>query len=103
MIQIIVSTEPRRPNSRRSRFIARLAVDGRVLGAFSTPLCGAARVLASEGVPADTVLQMRHAGSDVVALAATVGVAAGLTVEEEGLRFVKWHPFDRGSIQEAAE
>jgi hypothetical protein len=48
---------------------------------------------------------MRHAGSDTIALKATVGVAAGLTVSEEGStgapQFTKWQPFERSVIKEA--
>jgi hypothetical protein len=103
LVTIVVSPEPHNPNkpAKRVRFNARLAVDGRELGAFSAPLCGSARVLLSQGALPSTELQMRHAGTDVVALTATLGVAAGLTVEEEGPRFVKWRPFS--ASQEASE
>jgi hypothetical protein len=55
------------------------------------------------------VLIMRHADSDHDALTAAVGVAAGLTVEEETKdgksRFRKWRPHpvyeDRGSVEGA--
>ena len=58
-----------------------------------TPLLAAARVLQKEGLPDETVLEMRHAGTDVVALRATIGTAAGLTVrEDDGPRFVKFDP-----------
>jgi hypothetical protein len=105
MIEIVVSPEPRNPGSppRKARFIARLERPGRVLGTFSDPLLGAARVLLSEGVPHETRLQMRHAGSGTIALTSTVGVAAGLTVKEETSdgkpRFAKWRPYH----QEARE
>jgi hypothetical protein len=69
-----------------------------VLGVFTAPLLGAARVLLAEGIAPETVLQMRHGGSDTVALTATVGVAAGLRVDEGGgtgtPRFAKWKPFE---------
>jgi hypothetical protein len=49
---------------------------------------------------------MRHAGSDVIALKSTVGVAAGLRVDEEGgtrtPRLAKWKPFDRSRALAAA-
>jgi hypothetical protein len=36
---------------------------------------------------------MTHAGSDVVSLHSTIGVAAGLAVQEAGApRFAKWQP-----------
>jgi hypothetical protein len=84
-VTIVVSPEPRNPSRppRKARFTAAIATGGRVLGAFSAPLCGSARVLLAEGVPRETVLQMRHAGSDTVALTTTVVVAADLTIEEE--------------------
>jgi hypothetical protein len=106
VIDIIVAPEPRNPGSlhRRARFIASLAASGRVLGSFSSPLCGVARVLLSEHVSPDTVLQMRHTGSDAIALRSTVGAAAGLTVSEEAStgapQFVKWKDW---ANREAAE
>jgi hypothetical protein len=46
---------------------------------------------------------MRHAGSDVVALKAKLGVAAGLRVHEEDStgtpRFAKWKPFDVAAMR----
>jgi hypothetical protein len=87
----------------KSRFEARLAVSGHVLGTFSAPLCGAARVLLSERIQPETEIQMRHAASDVIALRSTVGVAAGLTVVEatDGKpRFAKWMPFDMARAAE---
>jgi hypothetical protein len=101
MIEIAVSPEPRNPGSppRKARFTA--CVSDRVLGAFSAPLLGAARVLLSEGVPPETELQMRHAGSSTIALKAKLGIAAGLTVNEDAStgapRFARWKPFDRGA------
>ena len=106
-VDIVVTSEPRNPANppRRARFIAAMATGGRVLGAFSTPLCGAARALLAEGVLPETVLQMRHAGSDVVALKTKIGIAAGLTVDEEDStgapRFGKWRPFERSRLEAA--
>jgi hypothetical protein len=45
------------------------------------PLLDTARELLAVGYASDEVLQMRHAGSDVVAISATIGAAARLTVE----------------------
>jgi hypothetical protein len=107
IIAITVAPETRNPGNppQRVRFIASLATSGRVLGAFSAPLLGAARVLLAEVVPPETAIQMRHSGSGTVALRSTVGGAAGLTVSEEGStgapQFTKWKPFDR-TRQEAA-
>ena len=107
-VDIVISSEPRDPGQppQTARFIARTAVGGRLLGAFTDPLCSSARVLLSEGVPREMVLRMRHAGSDVIALKSTVGVAAGLRVDEEGgtrtPRLAKWKPFDRSRALAAA-
>jgi hypothetical protein len=64
-------------------------------------------VLLEEGLAPDTLLQLRHAGSETLALRSTVGVAAGLQVREETNdgkpRFVKWKPFELAAIKEAAE
>jgi hypothetical protein len=76
-----------------------------VLGAFAAPLLGAARVLLSEGIPPEACLQMRHAGSDTIALRSMVGGAAGLAISEEGStgapQFTKWKPFDRSKLEAA--
>jgi hypothetical protein len=103
-ITIIVSPEPRHPvrPPRVARFVATVDADqgraGRVLGAFSDPLCSSL----SEGLQPDTPLLLRHAGSDTVALRSTVGVAAGLRVSEETSdgkpRFTKWVPFERSRL-----
>jgi hypothetical protein len=102
-ITIEVSPSP----GRAGRFIAALAPSGRVLGAFSAPLCGAARVLLEERLATDTPLYLRHAGSETIALRSTVGAAAGLTVSEEGStgapQFTRFKPFDRAAIKEVAE
>jgi hypothetical protein len=103
-ITIIVSPEPRNPAHppQRARFVTAVECPERALGAFSNPLCSAARVLLSEGVQPETVLRMRHAGSDTIALTATVGTAAGLDVREETgdgkPRFVEWKPFKRSKL-----
>jgi hypothetical protein len=99
VIDIVVAPEPRNPSNlpRKARFIARQGVSGRVLGTFTAPLLGAARVLLAERFPPETKLQIRHAGSATVAMTATVGVAANLTVNEDAStgapRFAKWRPF----------
>ena len=108
-VEIVVTPEPRDPHKppRSARFIARLGDEGRVLGTFTAPLCGGARVLLAEGVPPETPVQMRHAGSATIALRSTVGRAASLTVNEETgdgkPRFAKWRPIDRSRLLKAAE
>jgi hypothetical protein len=69
-------------------------LDDRLLCTSRQPFLDAARVLVSEGLDPDAVLSVRHAGSAVVALSARLGVAAKLTVNESGTRFVVWkaHP-----------
>jgi hypothetical protein len=76
----------------RGRFSAhlneRLLVEGSRI-----PLFCAARVLQSEGLPADTILVMKHAGSDTIALRGRLSILAGLTVHEgdrNGLRITKY-------------
>src|SRR5258708_15707878 len=66
------------------RFMAKLASDGDVLVTSSrTPFLDAARRLLELGYSADAGLVMRHAGSVVDSLRATVGTAARLTVKEK--------------------
>jgi hypothetical protein len=58
------------------------------------PFLEAARALIAMGCHPDVTLVMRHAGSRVEALRATLGVAARLTVDEHnGTRFARWKPF----------
>jgi hypothetical protein len=77
------------------------AVDGRAIVARSTqPLLDAARALLAEGIDPRTWIVMRHAGTVLDALRSTVGVAAGLTVKDDGGGkpvFGKWHPYDAPS------
>jgi hypothetical protein len=58
-----------------------------------TPFLTGARVLLANGTPPDTVLLMRHAGSDMIALRSTVGAAAALSVGE-GDRLPTFRPFE---------
>jgi hypothetical protein len=62
------------------RFEARY--QGEVIATSSSPLCAGARVLLDRGVPPDTELVMRRAGSPVDALISTVGAAARLSVSD---------------------
>jgi hypothetical protein len=102
-VLIEVSPSARNP----SRFVARETVGGRVLGTFSAPLCGSARVLLAEGLAPDTAIEMRHSGSKTIALRTKLGVAASLTIVEEtstGVRrFAQWKPYAPAEqAQEAA-
>jgi hypothetical protein len=63
---------------------------GRVLGVSRQPLLDAARVLLAEGHDPHTILAMRHAGSDTIALSAKLGAAAKLTVDEGSPYFRAW-------------
>jgi len=71
----------------------------------TTPFCDAARVLLAEGIKPDTVFVMRHANSAADAVPSTVGVAAGLTVADDGGGkpiFRPWSPYDRAGAGRAA-
>lgn len=70
--------------------------EAKLLCTSSTPFLSAARVLLSEGVDPATPIAMKHSGSDVVSLRATVGVAATLSIRETrggDFRFVAYRPF----------
>jgi hypothetical protein len=59
-------------------------VDGQVIiERSSTPFCDAARRLVDLGYDGNADLVMKHAGSDVDALRARIGVAARLMVRED--------------------
>jgi hypothetical protein len=82
------------PAEARGFYHARLE-DGRELGILKTPFLSAARVLLSEGVSPLEPLTMTHAGSDMVCLRSTVGVAAALSLEESptrGFRLYAYKP-----------
>jgi hypothetical protein len=75
------------------RFQARLeSTDELLVGSSRQPFVDAARVLVGKGYNPASTLEMRHAGSDTVALRAPLGKAAKLTVEEgpHGPRFVSF-------------
>jgi len=76
---------------RRGWFTARH--DGRLLYHSRTPLLDGARTLLAAGYPPNTILVMKHAASDVVALSSIVGAAARLTVNDNRLgtpQFRRW-------------
>jgi hypothetical protein len=56
--------------------------DGRLLCRSRQPLLDGARELIASGYPADTIIVMRHAGSEIEALRSTIGAAALLRVAE---------------------
>jgi hypothetical protein len=80
------------------RFMTKLASDGDVLVTSSrSPFLDEARRLLELGYSADAGLVMRHAGSVVDSLCATVGTAARLTVKEKAAgsvpRLARWEPY----------
>ena len=79
-------------NGSSEQFEARL--NERQLCVSRTPFFAAARVLQAEGVDPNTVLVLRHLGSQTDSLRARLAVAAGLTVEETkyGPRVRRWKP-----------
>jgi hypothetical protein len=69
----------------------------RLICSSRQPLLDAARVLLAEGIAADTLIEMRHAGADHVALRAKVMAAAKLRVLEgqrDTIRFARWSDFE---------
>jgi hypothetical protein len=72
-------------------------VEGRVIVRRSAqPLLDGCRALLAEGVDPATPITMRHDGSTVDSLTATVGAAAGLTVREGDKlpAFQPYQPYD---------
>ena len=58
---------------------------------------GTARALLALGFTADTLLEFRHVGSDIIAASGTVGELAKWTIKERdrsGLRKERWQPYD---------
>jgi hypothetical protein len=77
------------------------AFNGRVGGTTiiarsTTPFLDAARTLLAQGAAPDAPFVMRHAGQDHDALRTTVGVAAGLSVDDSGGKptFRAYKPYD---------
>jgi hypothetical protein len=59
------------------------------------PRLTAARILLKEGVDPSTLIQMKRKGDQTIAMRASIGIAAGLTVREtktEGPMFVRYTP-----------
>jgi hypothetical protein len=65
----------------------------RLICESKTPFLSAARVLLREGVAPDTPLTMTHQGSSTVSLRSTVGVAAGLVVDETEKSAPRFKPY----------
>jgi hypothetical protein len=85
---IVITVSPIRTPG---RFQASLAsTDDLLVRSSRQPFLDAARVLVGHGYDPLMILEMKHAGSDTVALRALLGKAAKLTVEEgpNGPRFV---------------
>jgi hypothetical protein len=58
--------------------------DQLILACTREPLLHSARALIAVGYHPDTIVTMRHAGSEIDALTARIGTAAGFYVEESG-------------------
>jgi hypothetical protein len=82
-------------------FQARLETTNELLvGSSRQPSLDAARVLIENGHDPNSVLLMKHAGSDIVALKAPLAKAAKLSVEEgpNGPRFVPFRTGPRACV-----
>jgi hypothetical protein len=89
---------------RRGQFKATL--DGStVVASTHEPLLAGARALLALGVPPDSVIQTRHAGSPHISMRSTVGAAAALTVlepKDAGIRFRRWKEFPKSAFASSA-
>lgn len=66
-----------------------------------TPYTDAARVLIKEGADSNSILILRHAGSDVNAMTGKLGLVAKLAVREgntEQPRFSPWKPYPSRAV-----
>jgi hypothetical protein len=89
------------PLDRRGRFSARIEGGRPLVSASRTPFLAAARELLRLGFTPETTLLMRHEGSRTTALQSSLGVAAGLVVEERGhgrINFAGWKPFSPRAV-----
>jgi hypothetical protein len=64
----------------RGRFDA--SVEGRYLVTSTSPLADAARVLAAQGSDPSTPIGLMHEGCGKISMRSTIGIAAGVVVEE---------------------
>src|SRR5437588_392179 len=72
-------------------------VGDRLICSSRQPLLDAARVLLAQGIVPDSIIEMRHAGADHVALRAKVMAATRLRVREgdrDIARFARWSAFE---------
>jgi hypothetical protein len=85
----------------RGGFSAHLEANGQLLVRSSRqPFLDAARELIAQGHDPSLTLIMRHRGSDVPALRASIGTASRLTVDEDRARaprIKRWKPFYVGA------
>ena len=80
--------------------------EGRELCIARAPFFAAARVLRTEGIPGETMLEMAWHGSNVVTLRAPLAWLAERTISEldrGSLRVVKFAPFQREGWLPSAE
>jgi hypothetical protein len=89
----------------RGKFTAHLREGRQLCQRTFAPFLAAARQLLADGRDPDTKIIMRHAGSDIICLTSTIGVAAKLSVKEDRgrLQFVPWEPFPRRVKATASE
>jgi hypothetical protein len=88
-VPIVILVSPIRTSP--GHFEAKLeSADELLVGSSRQPFADAARVVLGKGYNPASVLEMKHAESDTVALRSSLGKAAKLTVEEgrHGPRFV---------------
>jgi hypothetical protein len=88
------------PVDQRGGFSARL--NGRLLVTSRTPFLDAARCLIAEGSDPFSIIVMRHAGSEIDALRARLGVAAGLIIEERNARAPRFVPYRARDLTEGS-
>ena len=94
--QIAARSDRATVGARRQRpgtFTASIASTGDVMAVSRQPFLDAARRLLKLGHDPSTRLVMRWRGSSIDSLISTIGIAAGLAVREEPLRFEKYRPF----------
>src|SRR4051812_15886626 len=97
-VALRLTLRPASLSSEGQRYAA--VLDGRELCTSRQPFFDAARVLQSEGVAPDTVLETGHEGSTIIAMHSTVGEAARWAVEEDAtgrMRRREWKSFEDGA------
>ena len=88
-MEIIITPVTNRPGIYQAHYDETLLCTSRL------PFFDGARLLLSQGYPADTALSLRHSRKDFVSLRSTIGEAAKLTVienERVGPRITKFRP-----------